>query len=102
MVGSSWPEKQDRKAYEDLNLDELPFDEERAVFPLSLLMAVATIRKSRSRKPVDHGVNLETYPYALTNITYCAHCEKQAEEQHDLRLRAPGRDQHERHTALPP
>ncbi len=97
-VVGAWPEyggvvldmrAKDRKAYEDtLDLDTFPFRKDRAVFDIELLRRVAKTRRARSRKPVDHGVNRKTYPYALSNITYCAHCLRLAEEQDDPRLRS--------------
>ncbi|MBP8972309.1 MAG: recombinase family protein, partial [Anaerolineae bacterium] len=96
-VLGAWPEyggavldekAKDRRAYEDLNVEDVPLREDRAVFPLDLLRKVGPIRNSRSRKPVDHGVNRETFPYPLNNITFCAHCLKLAEEQDDPRLKS--------------
>jgi len=96
-VLGAWPEyggavpdekAKDRRAYEDLNVEDVPLREDRAVFPLDLLRKVGRIRNSRSRKPVDHGVNRETFPYALNNITFCAHCLRLAEEQDDPRLKS--------------
>ena len=97
-VLGAWPEyggvimgskAKDRKAYaEDFDLDDFPFRLDRAMFDIDLLRAVAKKRRGRSRQPVDHGVNRQTYPYALNNITYCAHCLQRAEEQDDPRLKS--------------
>src|SRR5574341_678785 len=95
-VLSNWPEfgglvfdnpAKDRKAYEMREVDEISFIEERAVFPLDLLREVARNRKARSVRPVDHGVNRETYPYPLAGITYCAHCEGLVEQHRNPKLR---------------
>ncbi|MCL4251601.1 MAG: hypothetical protein KJ065_25850 [Anaerolineae bacterium] len=82
--GTKW-----RPAYETLNLDELPFRSDRAVFPIELLRAVAEVRMERTRKPSDHGKNHETRFYPLAGVLYCAHCEQLAESQEDPRLRSP-------------
>lgn len=97
-VLGAWPEyggvvldmkAKDRKAYEEsLDIDHFPFRKDRAVFDVALLNRVAKIRRARTRVPVDHGVNRKTFPYALNNITYCAHCLRQAEEQNDPRLKS--------------
>jgi hypothetical protein len=97
-VLGAWPEyggvvmdekAKDRRAYEDTrDLDEFPFRKDRAVFDIELLRNVAKKKRGRSRKPVDHGENRTTYPYALSNLTYCAHCLKLAEEQDDSRLKS--------------
>ncbi|MFC1959914.1 recombinase family protein [Chloroflexota bacterium] len=97
-VLGAWPEyggvvmgekAKDRKAYEEkFELDEFPFLPDRAVYDLDLLQAVAKRKRGRSRQPADHGVNRKTYPYALSNITYCSHCLQRAEEQSDPRLKS--------------
>lgn len=86
--GGAVPEKKakDRPAYDD-DVDKIRFRKERAVFDLDLLRAVGQRRKSRSRKPVDSGVNRRARAYPLSGLIYCAHCEKLAKEQDDPRLR---------------
>lgn len=96
-VLGAWPEyggvvmnekAKDRRAYEDgINPDAFQFRKDRAVFDLALLRRVAKTKRARSRKPADHGVNRQTFPYALNNITYCAHCLQRAEEHDDPRLK---------------
>ena len=97
-VVANWPEyggivmdkkAKDRPAYENYNVDELPFLPDRAVFPLELLRAVAQVRQERTLRPVDKGVMKDTYFYPLAGITYCAHCERLAAEQNNPKLRSP-------------
>lgn len=97
-VLGAWPEyggvvmdlkAKERKAYEEsFELDEFPFRPDRAVYDIELLRAVAERRRGRTRQPADHGVNRQTYPYALSNITFCSHCLQRAEEQDDPRLKS--------------
>lgn len=86
----------DRRAYEKLDIGEIPFREERAVFPITLLRAVASVRQERTIRPVDQGVNRVTHFYPLAGVTYCAHCERLATERDDPRLRSAlgGTDQY--------
>lgn len=95
-VVSNWPEygglvfdrkAKDRPAYEDINLDEVPFREDRAVFPLELVRSVAMVRQGRTLRPADKGVKRDAQAYALSAIAYCAHCDRLAEEDHNLGLR---------------
>ncbi len=96
-VVANWPEYgglvtgkrgKDRAAYEDYNVDEIPFKEDRAVMAVSLLRAVARVRKERTVRPTNIGVNRETHPYPLIGITYCAHCERLAEYHNNPKLRS--------------
>jgi hypothetical protein len=86
--GGLVPEKRakDRPAYED-EVDPALLIEARAVFPLELLRRVAEVRRERTHEPNDSGVNQKARDYALSKLVYCAHCEKQAQEQDDPRLR---------------
>lgn len=95
-VVANWPEyggivldrkAKDRPAYEKYNVDELPFVMERAVFPIQLLRQVAQVRQERSLKPINDGVNRKSHPYPLAGVTYCAHCERLAQQQNNLKLR---------------
>lgn len=95
-VVANWPEyggivfdakAKDRPAYEDINLDKLPFREDRAVFPLDLLRAVGSVRQGRSIRPADKGVKRDSVAYALSGITFCAHCDGLAKEEDDPKLR---------------
>jgi DNA invertase Pin-like site-specific DNA recombinase len=79
----------DRKAYEMGDSEDIQFNEERAVLPIDLLRKVAEVRKTRTVKPVDNGQKKEKiHFYPLSNITYCAHCERLAREQDDPQLRS--------------
>lgn len=94
-VVANWPEyggivmdnrARDRPAYKKYNVDEIPFKEERAVFPIELLRRVAYVRQERSIKPSNDGVNRESHPYPLAGITYCAHCVNLAEKHNNPKL----------------
>ncbi len=94
-VVANWPEyggiildrkAKDRPAYEDYQVDELPFSSERSVFPIKLLRAVAAVRKERTRKPADHGKNRITRFYPLAGITYCVHCDQLAQQHGNPKL----------------
>ncbi|MBN2470232.1 MAG: recombinase family protein [Anaerolineae bacterium] len=95
---ANWPEyggfvsdnrAKDRPGYEDYVSDEIPFNEDRAVFPIQLLRDVAQLRKERSIRPADDGMTKKAYPYPLSAITYCAHCEALAKAQNNPSLRTP-------------
>lgn len=77
----------DRRAYEIEDVDDIPLDEERSVFPIELLRQVGHVFKERSVKPLDRGQKPSVHYYPLSRITYCAHCEKLAKEQNDPKLR---------------
>ncbi len=77
----------DRPAYKDYNVDEMPLREDRAVYPLDLLRAVGRVRQARTLRPVDKGVKRQAAAYALSGITYCAHCDDLAMAEHNPKLR---------------
>jgi DNA invertase Pin-like site-specific DNA recombinase len=96
-VVSNWPEYggivvdksgKDRPAYEKTNVDELPFNEERAIFPIKLLREIAKIRQERTVKPVDQSVKKLSRFYALSGITYCAHCEDLSAKHKNMKVRS--------------
>jgi DNA invertase Pin-like site-specific DNA recombinase len=96
-VIANWPEyggivsdtrSKDRAGYEDIDLDEIPFKPERALFPIELLAKVARTRQQRSIEPKDMGVKRKSVPYPLSVMTYCAHCERLAIERDDMSLRS--------------
>jgi DNA invertase Pin-like site-specific DNA recombinase len=78
----------DRPAYEKYNVEELPFNTDRAVFPIELLKKVALVRQTRTIKPTDQGVNRVTHFYPLAGITFCAHCERLAIQHNNPKLRS--------------
>ena len=71
-----------------MNVDEIPFKEDRAVFPIDLLREVARVRQERSIRPANDGKKRTTRFYPLSQITFCAHCDELAQEQDDPRLRS--------------
>ena len=80
----------------DRHPSEYPPDEiiamlkpERAVFPVELLAWVARARQERALgKHPSIGVNRQARAYPLAGITYCAHCEALAKENHNPKLRS--------------
>src|SRR5690606_33368356 len=73
----------------DYDLNNIPFNEERALFDLKLLHDVARARRARTIvKPVGDGEKKGDHPYPLNGITYCAHCEQLAREHRDPKLRS--------------
>lgn len=83
----TYQRSKDRKAYEELNPDEIVFNEERAVFPVDLLRRVAKVRHERSVRPLDDGKPREAKFYPLSQLTYCAHCEALVDKYGDLSYR---------------
>lgn len=77
-----------RRAYISMNVDEIPFYPERAVFPVELIRQVAQVRHQRSFERPDNKVKISSYPYPLSGITRCAHCERLAGEQNNANLRS--------------
>ena len=49
---------------------------------------VALARQKRSYRPTNNGVRRKSYPYALSGITYCAHCEQLTKDNEGPRLRS--------------
>jgi DNA invertase Pin-like site-specific DNA recombinase len=87
--GGIVPETNSKKRRpEEFDLNNIPFIPERAVFPSDLLTSVARVFAERSLAPRNHGVNKDVSIYALNGMTYCAKCEKLAQERNDPRLRS--------------
>lgn len=79
----------ERSAFDIEDPDKITFNRKRAVYPIGLLREVARVRKSRARvSPTDDGKNQISSFYALSAITYCAHCERLAHEQKNPKLRS--------------
>ncbi len=95
-VVRAWPEyggmvhdkSSKKRGPNDIDLDNIPFIAERAVFPLDLLSQVAHVYAERSMGPRDHGVTIKASVYALNGMTYCARCEQISQGQNDARLRS--------------
>ena len=62
---------------------------QRAVFDVELLARVARSRHTRAlRKHPKDSVNKVARAYPLSGITYCAHCERLAQQQNNPKLRS--------------
>ncbi|NLF79494.1 MAG: recombinase family protein, partial [Chloroflexi bacterium] len=70
------------------------YDTGRQVFPLDLLRQVAQVHKKRGGIRRAPGPQKNAHPYALTQLLYCAQCERNAEAQNNpaLRTRISGHD----------
>lgn len=60
---------------------EIPYDAQRAVFPLDLIRAVAEAQEKRSITTRPTGSVRRAHGYVLTRIVFCAHCERLAEQE---------------------
>ena len=97
IVGN-WPEyggmvlgvrSKDRPAYEsEIDLEHIPFIEERAVYPIELLKKVAVVRQERTVKPKRRGMARKNRTYILSGITYCSYCEEHADKHKNPKLRS--------------
>ncbi|MEO1164433.1 MAG: recombinase family protein [Chloroflexota bacterium] len=78
------------------NPTDILHDTGKAVFPLELLHQVATVQEKRSHFRQPRGGMRKKRAYALSHMTYCAHCERLARKHDnpDLRSRLSGVDQH--------
>jgi hypothetical protein len=77
--------------YEKMDLSVIPLSQDRAVFPLGLLRAVArqiVKHSSRHKDGVPAIKREEPSVYALSGLVYCAHCEGVARQQENGRLRS--------------
>ncbi len=86
----------------DTNIEEIQLIPDRAAFPIELLYRVARVRRERStRRTVDDSVKQVNYPYSLSGLTYCAHCEALAKKHNNPKLRSrlsgKGRDKRGRY-----
>lgn len=78
--GHVLPKRTKECSHYQRNPDDIPLDETRAVFDLTLLRRVGEVLVGRSQRPVDKGVRARSYPYALNGITYCYHCDLLAQQ----------------------
>jgi hypothetical protein len=95
-VVANWPEygglvfdekAKDRPTHTRSEVDNIHLDADKAVFPVDLLKRVGYVRSERTMLPADHGRKRDVYPYPLSHITHCAHCEELARLQDDPGLR---------------
>ncbi len=83
-VLANWPEygglvlgqtAKTRTVFTNDEVESIQLDPDRTVFPVDLLQKVAKIRSGRALRPVDRGHKRTSYPYPMSYITRCAHCE---------------------------
>jgi len=67
---------------------EVHFNPTRAVMPLRLLVAVAQALQQRAIERPDHGVIRTARVYPLNTLSFCAHCETQAQQRNNPALRS--------------
>ncbi len=73
----------------DYPIENFDLNEERAVFDLKLLYRVAKVRSDRARNNAHHnGIKTDSHPYPLIGITYCYHCDQQALQHNNFKLRS--------------
>lgn len=79
----------DRRVWDaTYDVDDLPFNSTRAVFSVELLKKVEQIRLKRTLKPVDNGIKRKDFPYPLSQITFCSHCDELAKKSQNMDLRS--------------
>jgi DNA invertase Pin-like site-specific DNA recombinase len=92
---ANWPEygglvldekAKDRPTHTRDEVDDMPLDEDKAVFSVDLLKRVGYVRAQRTLLAIDRGKKKQAYPYPLSHMTRCAHCERLAKKQDDPRL----------------
>ncbi len=95
-VIANWPEygglvfdqpAKDRAVQTRAEVDAIHLDADKAVFSVELLKKVAYVRSERTLLALDRGKKSVAYPYPLSHITRCAHCEEQVLRENDPRLR---------------
>jgi DNA invertase Pin-like site-specific DNA recombinase len=95
-VTNNWPEyggivigkRARERSPLDYDPDSITLNPERAVFDVELLMMVGRVQKDRTRRAPDRGYAQTDYPYPLSGLTYCAHCERVAQAQNNPKLRS--------------
>jgi len=96
-VIANWPEyggivldqkAKDRSTHTRDEVDAMPLDSDRAVFPIEMLKRIGYARSARTMKIADNGRKRHVYPYPLSNITRCAQCERLVAAEDDIRLRS--------------
>ena len=98
-VLSNWPEyaglvgghrAKDRTQHDLTALQDMTFNEDRAIFPTDILRQVAQRQKGNKERlhNTQQGVTHESYAYPLRALLRCAACERNAVKQQDPRLRS--------------
>ncbi len=95
-VTNNWPEyggivigkRARERSPLDYDPESIALNPERSVFDVELLMMVGRVQKDRTRRAPDRGHAQTDYPYPLSGLTYCAHCERMAQEQNNPKLRS--------------
>ncbi len=95
-VTNNWPEyggvvignKAAHRNPLDYDPNDITLNPERAVFDIAMLKQVGQIQLERTHRAPDRGHAQTDYPYPLAGLTYCAHCERLAEQHNDPKLRS--------------
>jgi hypothetical protein len=95
-VTNNWPEyggvvlgkRARERSPLDYDPEKIKLNPERAVFDVKTLMKVGRVQKERTRRAPDRGHAQSDFPYPLSGLTFCAHCERQAREQKNPKLRS--------------
>ncbi len=99
-IAANWPEyggvvlgkKATARSAKQVTPDTVILNPERAVMDIELCRRVGHVRAERSRereqrKP-DTGARADAFVFPLSQMTFCAHCDLNAEEKNDLSLRS--------------
>ena len=78
----------ERIAHEIDNPQDILQETGRNVFEMELLRQVANTQEARSVTTRPIGGKRDTYPHPLSDLLYCAHCERLAAKQEDVKLRS--------------
>ncbi len=95
-VTNNWPEYGgvvigDKAAHRnpmDYDPNAITLNPERAVFDIVMLKMVGQIQLERTHRAPDRGHAQTDFPYPLAGLTYCAHCERLAEQHNNPKLRS--------------
>jgi DNA invertase Pin-like site-specific DNA recombinase len=95
-VTNNWPEyggivigkRARERSPLDYDPEAITLNPERAVFDIEMLMKVGRVQKERTHRAPDRGHAQSDYPYPLSGLTYCAHCERIAQEMNNPKLRS--------------
>jgi hypothetical protein len=72
----------------DYDPNAIVLNPDRAVFDVAMLKMVGQIQLERTHRAPDRGHARSDFPYPLAGLTYCAHCDRLAEQQNNPKLRS--------------